>query len=67
MLLVAAEYGRHDVLQYLLDSLNQIPGDSSQVLTKLQTLTVKGYSQASALQPSSEDVGYTVGVDSASM
>ena len=29
MIMVAAEYGRHDVLQYLLDSLSQIPQDDS--------------------------------------
>ena len=65
MLLVAAEYGRHDVLQYLLDSLYQIPGNGSQVLTELQA--AKGCSQADALQASGEDVRHTEGVDSASM
>lgn len=59
MLMVAAEYGRHDVLQYLLDSLNQIPEDGSQVLTEMQA--TKGRSQSGT----SKDESYAEGPDSA--
>ena len=31
MIMLAAEYGRHDVLQYLLDSLSEIFEDDSRV------------------------------------
>ena len=31
MIMLAAEYGRHDVLQYLLDSLSKIFEDDSRV------------------------------------
>ena len=62
MLMVAAEYGRHDVLQYLLDSLNQIPGDGSQVLTELQAPV--GCDLTDARQPCSTDEEYSEGVNS---
>ena len=65
MLMVAAEYGRNDVLQYLLDSLSQVFEDGSNVLTELQASKKCG--QMDMWLPCGDDDGYAEGGDFAGM
>lgn len=64
MLMVAAEYGRNDVLQYLLDSLSQAFEDGSDVLPELQA---SKRCQMDMWLPCGNDDGYAEGGDFAGM
>ena len=60
IVIVAAGYGRHDVLQYLLDSLNQIPQDDSRanILIEQEVQATEECGQMDTWLPCGTDEGY---------
>ena len=69
MIIVAAEYGRHDVLQYLLDSLSQIPQDDSRanILIDQEVQATEECGQMDTLLPCGTDDGYAESFNIAGM